>query len=299
MEVDGEAAEAVVEVLHRYGHQGVAIEQRYADDEGLPGDPPPSGPLTVRAYLPDDHEAPAKQREIERAIYFLGKLYPIPEPRFTVIDEEDWAEAWKSNYHPIRIGRHLLIKPAWLDASVGLEDVLIEMDPGMAFGSGTHPSTQLCLEAVEDFCRAGDRVLDLGCGSGILAIAAARLGAHDVLALDNDGMAVQVARQNIRANHVTDRVHAEQGSLETIMAAPRRFDLVLVNILAGVIVEMCQQGLGHVVRPGGRLVAAGIIEDQAQDVVPALEESGLRVEQRRQTHDWTALVARRPPGAGQ
>jgi ribosomal protein L11 methyltransferase len=195
MEVDGEAAEAVAETLRRYGHQGIVIEQRYAEDEGLPGDPPPTGPLTVRAYLPDDAEAPGKRNEIEKALYFLGRLYPLPEPVFTVIDEGDWAEAWKANYQPVRVGRRLLIKPAWLDAPVKPGDVLVELDPGMAFGTGTHPSTQLCLAALEDLAQPAQRVLDLGCGSGILAIAAAKLGATDVLALDTDPVAVRARCQ--------------------------------------------------------------------------------------------------------
>jgi ribosomal protein L11 methyltransferase len=294
MEVDGEAAEALAEALRRYAHLGVVIEQRYAEDEGLPGDPPPEGPLTVRAYLPDDADAPRKQLEIEEALYYLGRIYPMPEPTFTVLDEADWSEAWKAHYQPVRVGRRLLVKPAWLEAPVGPDDVLIELDPGMAFGTGTHPSTQLCLTALEDQVRPGQRVLDLGCGSGILAIAAAKLGASEVLALDVDPVAVWVARENIIANGVEARVRVEQGSLESALSEPLQFDLVLVNILAKVIVEMCAQGLAQVVRPGGRLVAAGIIDEQVSEVRDALESSGLRVETRRQSTDWVALVAGRP-----
>jgi len=298
MVVDGEAAEAVAETLRRYGHQGVVIEQRLADDEGLPGEPLPEGPLTVRAYLPDDAEAPQKRRKIEEALYYLGRLYPLPEPTFTVIDEADWAEAWKANYQPVRVGRRLLVKPAWLEATVAPEDVLIELDPGMAFGTGTHPSTQLCLMAAEDLVGPQQRVLDLGCGSGILAIAAARLGAREVLALDVDPVAVRVARENARANGVGARVTVRQGSLEDALREGRRFDLVLVNILAKVIVEMCHHGLAETVQPGGTLVAAGIIEDQADEVAGALEKAGLPVEARRPSGDWVALVARRPPAPG-
>ena len=195
----------------------------------------------------------------------------------------------------MRGGRKLLVKPAWLEAEISPDDVVIELDPGMAFGTGTHPSTQLCLMALEDLIRPDQRVLDLGCGSGILAIAAARLGATNILALDTDPIAVRVAHENVAANSVRDRVHVEQGSLESQLHAPRRFDLIMVNILANVIIEMCGQGLGHVVRPGGHLVAAGIINEQADEVASALEEAGLQVEARRQSADWVALVTRRRP----
>jgi ribosomal protein L11 methyltransferase len=299
MVVDGEAAEAVAEALRRYGHQGVVIEQRLAEDEGLPGEPLPAGPLTVRAYLPDDADAPQKRRKIEEALYYLGRLYPLPEPTFTAIDEADWAEAWKANYHPVRVGRRLLVKPAWVEATVAAEDVLIELDPGMAFGTGTHPSTQLCLMAAEDLVGPKKRVLDLGCGSGILAIASAKLGASEVLGLDVDPVAVRVARENVRANGVVERVTVQQGSLEDAVREGQRFDLVLVNILAKVIVEMCDHGLAETVQPGGYLVAAGIIEDQADEVAGALQKAGLLVEARRPSADWVALVARHPPPPGQ
>ena len=294
MQVDGEAAEAVAEVLHRYGQQGVVIEQRLGPDEGLPVDALPAGPLTVRAYLPDDADAPGKKQQIREALYFLGKLYPLPEPTFATLEDEDWSEAWKANYEPVRVGRKLLIKPAWLDVVSAPDDVVIELDPGMAFGSGTHPSTQLCLAALEDLIGPAYRVLDLGSGSGLLAIAAARLGATYVLALDVDPLAVQVGRDNVDANRVSQQVHVQSGSLGSVLHAPRRFDLVVVNILAHVIVEMCASGLGSVVRPGGWLIAAGIIHDQANDVVQALEDAGLPVQQRRQAGDWVALLARRP-----
>ena len=289
MRVDGEAAEVVTEVLHRYGHQGVAIEQP------LPGQAGSSdSKLTIRAYLPDDEEAPEKKKEIQETLYYLGKLYPLPEPTFAVIEEADWAEAWKANYQPVRVGRKLLIKPAWLDAQVEPGELLIELDPGMAFGTGTHPSTQLCLAALEDLIEPAYRVLDLGSGSGILSIAAALLGATHVLALDIDPLAVDIGRQNVAANRVEGIVEVERGSLENVLHVPRRFDLLVANILADVIVEMCQGGLGNVVRPGGWLVAAGIIDSQADDVDAAIERAGLQTVERRHSADWVALLARRP-----
>ncbi|MCS7071408.1 MAG: 50S ribosomal protein L11 methyltransferase, partial [Anaerolinea sp.] len=173
------------------------------------------------------------------------------------------------------------------------DDVEIALDPGMAFGTGTHPTTQLCLEALEARIQPGAQVLDLGCGSGILAIGAAKLGAHHVLGLDIDPVAVDVARANSASNGVADRVTIEQGSLENIITSARRFDLIVVNILARTIIQMCDEHLGQTVRPGGIAIFSGIIADQAADVEAALIRTGLTPIHRRQQGDWVAIEARR------
>jgi ribosomal protein L11 methyltransferase len=289
--VDGEAAEAVAEALRRFAYQGICIES-----SGQPtwaGQPLPPAPLVVRAYIPDDSQAPHLLRQIEEALYYLGRLYPIPAPDFRKVHDEDWAEAWKKGYQPVRVGRRLLIKPTWLEADVRPDDIVIEIDPGMAFGTGTHPSTQLCLEALERMVRPWQRVLDLGTGSGILAIAAARLGAKRVLARDIDPIAVEVAAANVHANGVAERVDVQHGSLEGLIHAPRRFDLVVINILAEVIVELCAGGLGYVVWPGECVIASGIIEGQIGQVSDALMRAGLDVVGQEGLADWVALIARR------
>lgn len=294
LSVDGEAAEAVAELLQRYGHQGVAVEQ-----EGIPpeqwddGEAEAPRRLTVRAYFRDDERAEAARLELETALGHLNMLYPMPTPVYRTIKESDWAEAWKAHYHPVRIGRRLLIRPLWAETTA---DGLIEiaLDPGMAFGTGTHPTTQLCLEALEDRLPTGARVLDLGCGSGILAIAAARLGAASVLALDIDPIAVESAQTNIVQNGVAERITVQQGSLESLVTSARRFDLIVVNILAKVIIAMCDQHLGQVVRPGGLALFSGIIEEQADDVEAALRKTGLQPTARRRQSDWLLIEAIRP-----
>ena len=295
MEVDGEAAEAVAEVLQRYGHQGVAIEQAGFYIETWEDEVPPADRLIVRAYLPEDERADAAKHQLEEALWHLGKLYPMPTPQYRVIDEEDWAEAWKVNYHPVHLGRHIFIRPVWIDVAGQPGDVVIALDPGMAFGTGTHPSTQLVLEVTEDLMEAtpGAKVLDLGCGSGILSILAAKMGAANVLALDTDPIAVRSTDENAAANGVSDKITAQTGSLDSLLHAATRFDLALVNILAKVIIAMCGQGLGSVLRPGGVGVFGGIIQEQADEVEAALRTTGLTPYKRRFSGEWVVIEARR------
>ena len=295
LSVDGEAAEAVADLLQRYGHQGVAVEQEdiplEAWDDGA-AEPPKR--LTVRAYFPKDQDSENTKLRLEAALGHMNMMYPMPQPVYRLIDERNWAEAWKTNYNPIRLGAHLLIRPEWVDMALEPDDVEIVLDPGMAFGTGTHPTTQLCLEALEDLVQPGFHVLDLGCGSGILGIAAAKLGAAKVVALDTDPIAVTATEQNSRRNRVEKKINAQQGSLDSLAGSARRFDLVVVNILAHIIIAMCGEHLGEIVRPGGRAILSGIIESQADDVEAALLQTGLEPYRRRQEGDWVAIEARRP-----
>lgn len=294
LEVDGEAAEAVADVLRRYGHQGVVIEQAGFPSEVWPDEIPPAERLIVRAYFPQDDQAEAAQQRLREAIYYMGRLYPMPEPVFNVVREEDWAEAWKAHYHPLRLGKRLYIRPEWRAVDDARpEDIVLVMDPGMAFGTGTHPTTQLCLQSVEDLVstRPGIDVLDLGCGSGILGIAAVRLGARHVLAVDIDGLAVTATRENAARNGVADTITAVQGGLEVVLARGETFDLLLANILAKVIIEMCEQGLGGVVAPGGQAIFSGIILEQADAVETALRAAGLTPTGRRVQGDWVVIEA--------
>ena len=177
------------------------------------------------------------------------------------------------------------------------DDIVLALDPGMAFGTGTHPTTQLCLIAAEELLAGWPAVdvLDLGCGSGILGIAALKLGARRVLALDIDPLAVTSAQENAARNGVADRITVQQGSLETLRGSSRHFDLMLVNILAKAIIEMCDQGLGEALREGGKAIFSGIIEDQADEVEAALRRAGLEPYRRRVQGDWVAIEARKPP----
>ncbi len=281
VQVDGEAAEAVSEVFNRY--YGAVLSTDFDDESGN------AAGTSVKTYLPLDEKGLKTRQRIEEALWHLSQIYPLAPPEFRELSEEDWANAWKKHYHIQRIGQRIVIKPQWQEYAPRPNDVVIELDPGMAFGTGLHPTTQMCLQALEEHLKPGTEVLDLGTGSGILAIAAAKLGAGAVLALDSDPLAVKAARSNVRANGVQDIVTVELGSLDR---APGKFGFVLVNILAKVIIELSAQGLADRVRPSGLLVAAGIIEEQEAEVAAALKEHGLEIIERRQEKDWVTLVGK-------
>jgi ribosomal protein L11 methyltransferase len=279
---DNEAAEAVAEVLSRYAYRGVVIE---AGPEGWN-----AGPVVVRAYLPADDQLRTNKRRIEEALCHLDWIRSVSVPSFRPVAEEDWVEAWKEQLSVLRIGRRIVVRPSWRDYAPEPGDVVIQLDPGMAFGTGLHPTTQMCLLALEELMCPGAAVLDLGTGSGILAIVAAKLGAGRVLAVDRDPVAVKTARGNIVTNGVQRTVGVVRGSLGEVSGS---YDLVVVNILAKVIVEMMREGLATRLHPGGSLITAGIIADQESEVVAALEQEGLTAVGRQQREDWVCLVANR------
>lgn len=283
--VDGEAAEAVSELFNRYGRGGAVVEHRLVDGLGAHDD---VDDLAVKTYIPADDLA--LKRRIEEGLWHLGQLYPIPEPTFAVLVEADWAEAWKAHYAVLHVGRRTVIVPQWQSYDPQVDEVVIVLDPGMAFGTGTHPTTQLCLSALEKAIRPGMRVLDLGAGSGVLSIAAAKQGAAAVHALDIDEIAVASARKNIVANDVQECVHVAAGSLE---GADGTYDLVLVNILARVILGLLEDGLADALKPGGTVIASGIIDTQEPEVRAAFEARGIDVLDRLVQRDWVALVGRR------
>jgi len=295
---DGEGAEAVSELFNCYnagagGHGGAVVEIGGFDALGELMQPM----VTVRTYLPATEEGRALCRRIKEGLWLLGLLYPLPEAQVRELGETDWAEAWKAHYRPLRIGQRLVITPSWLTPEAAPGDVVIELDPGTAFGSGSHPSTHLCLTLLEQYLRPGDTVLDLGTGSGILAIAAAKLGADFVLARDIDPIAVRVARENVEHNGVAHLVQVEEGSLPAPGSEPEAWNLILVNILAEVIMKLLGQGLAALLAPGGRLILSGIIEPRAPEVEVALQARRLTIIERLEEGDWLAFLAERPSDA--
>jgi len=296
--VDGEMAEAVAEVLARFIPDGVVIESTAVVPGADGADGHAVGPLRVYGYLPLDDRLEENRSRLEESLWYLGRIRPLPAPQFRPIQQEDWSAAWKQHYQPIAIGQRLMVVPAWLEPPVE-QRIPIHIDPGMAFGTGTHPSTQLCLELIEEIIGTqripgSIDVIDVGSGSGILSIAALKLGARRALGIDIDADAIRAARQNAERNGVADRLDLGLGSLAEIQAgvfALQQAPLVLANILAPVIVRLLGQGLAGLLAPQGALVLAGILDEQAEDVEKALQDQGLQLVERRQQGDWVALWA--------
>ena len=214
--------------------------------------------------------------------------------------------AWRLIYQPARIGRRFVVVPTWMEQEYAADpdapraEFVLVMDPGKAFGTGSHPTTQMCVRLLEEFVRPGDRVLDLGCGSGILSIAAARLGAGRVLGLDIDPEAIRVTTANAASNAAA-QVEPRQGSLDLIMPRgggddPPQFEVVVANVLTSFILAALDYGLARTVAPGGRLILSGIRLDELARVEAAVTAAGLAVVERRQDIKWAALAAERKNG---
>jgi ribosomal protein L11 methyltransferase len=299
--VNGELAEAVADVLARFAYSGVMMEQgvKYTDDEDAGT---PTGPITVRAYLEVDDQLEETRQKLEESLYYLGMIQPLPAASYKEIADQNWMEAWKQHYNPILIGKSLVIVPAWME-SPEPDRIAIKIDPGMAFGTGTHPTTQLCLELMEEYFeklsvvnRQLSIVIDVGCGSGILSIAAIKLGAARALGVDIDPGSIVNARENAATNQVGDELILDVGSLQEILDGKFAFSkapLVVANILAPVIIRLFDAGLVDLIENDGAVVLSGILQEQAQSVIEAGQAKGLKMIDRRQMGDWVALTMSR------
>jgi ribosomal protein L11 methyltransferase len=296
--LDGELAEAVSEVMARFAPDGVVIESTAVTSNPDDSEGHAVGPLRVCAYLLADDNVEETRKKLAEALWYLGRISPIPSPQYRLVKQTDWSEAWKQHYHPIAIGKSLMIIPAWLE-SPDPGRIAVRIDPGMAFGTGTHPTTQLCLELVEEAIQRAsgplEAVIDVGCGSGILSTAAIKLGVGRALGVDVDPEAITASRENAALNGVAAQLEVGLGSLAEIRSGAfsmQRAPLVLANILATVVIRLLDEGLGDLVTPGGSLVLSGILEEQSPEVEAALVKHGLLLVDKRQSGDWVALLAR-------
>ncbi len=319
-----EAVEELSELLSRYAPGGVALEEPITLlDDGQEYHIQPDQPVMVRAYLLVDGSEEEARLRIQEGIWHLGQIGPnfVGTLSSRYVDEEDWANAWKEYYHVLHVGRRVVIKPSWREYTPQPGEVVLELDPGMAFGTGLHPTTHMCLEQLEQRVQPGMRVLDVGTGSGILALTAAKLGAASVLALDVSTVAVEAARSNARANGLEERVSVQLGTLavppvppasvpvndsppgtaalqgagDLLLVPPASvpvYDLVVANIIARVIAELAP-ALVASLAPDGILIASGIIDERLPLAEDALRDAGAQNIQRVQEGDWFTLVGQR------
>lgn len=289
---NGEIGEAVAEVMARFAENGVVIESITEFDQKA-YEQVETDKVRVLCYLNNDENVEQKSLQLQESLWHLSQISPIAAPQLQTIQDEDWMASWKNNYKPIKVGKNWLILPAWIEPDPSETRQIIRIDPAMAFGTGTHPSTQLCLLAIEDYLKVGQDVIDLGCGSGILAIAALKLGASYALAVDTDDLAVEATKKNAIINKIHTNLASHRGSLDDILHGDyviRQAPLVLANILAPVLIQLLKEGLARTITPGGKLVMAGILETQAESVIQASKTAGLNLVNQYQQDDWVALV---------
>lgn len=299
-----EATESVANILHEAGASGVVIEDseepdRIREDQfgeiyDLDKNDFPADGVIVKAYLPINSFLIETMSEIEQSIAELpsfGLNVGRNEIKTSEVDDEDWATAWKKYYHPVKISGRFTIVPTWEDyVPVASDELIIELDPGMAFGTGTHPTTVLCIQALEKYIRQDDIVIDVGTGSGVLSIAAAMLGAKQVSALDLDYVAVTAAKENIELNKVGAIVEVSQGNLlESIDIKP---NLIVANILADVIMSFSADA-ASILPEDGLFIVSGIIGDKRDEVKNDLVNKGFEIIESVLMEDWVAIVAKK------
>jgi len=284
----GEQAEVVAEILNRYAHQGVVIERDLQARE--------KNQMKVFAYLLEDDTLEHKKQEIEKAIFYLDKILPVPAPTYRQIRDEDWMASWKKFYKPVEIGQRLIIIPAWFDMKEKNVRIPVRINPGMAFGTGTHPTTQLSLELLEKYVQPGMKMIDVGCGSGILSIAGILLGASHSIAVDISEAALLSTAENTALNGIQDKVETGQASIREIRTgkfSAQEVPLVVANILLKVLEDLFDLGMGELVSADGHLLISGILNDQVDEIEKkALANGFTRVEQITQG-DWSGLAFRK------
>ncbi len=290
--VEQEAAEPVASALRGIVPGGLVLESNY--DGVFPHElDVVKVPVRVYGYLPVDKKLENRQRDIARALNHLEVNFLLPDPVYSPLDEQDWTTAWQKDYHPIPLGSLLIVVPSWLE-NPSPERVPVYLDPGMAFGSGTHPTTQLSLILLEE-CLAENpaaEMLDIGCGSGILSIAGAKLGVSSVLGLDTDPDAIKVSLANAEKNQVGDKTSFALGSVKELIGKEFQFSrapLVVANIIAPILTRLFEEGLRDTVSPAGNLILSGILHEQLPGILTLLDEHSFKLKTQLQQGEWAGL----------
>ena len=290
VEAPPEYVEPLTHIFYRYGEGGVAIESPadFSPDEGERAPQPKT--LKVVTFVPLDESATSRKSNIEIAVRLVAHFASISEIKEREVEEEDWESNWKEYFHPIRVGSNLVICPTWRSHKSLEGDVLIKLDPGMAFGTGHHPTTRMCMELLETLIVGGEKVIDVGCGSGILSISAAKLGAGDILGIEVESRSVEVALENCKLNGISPQVTILNGSFPEIRVENASFDVALANIAAKVVINLSEYIAGAVTI-GGRLVLSGILKDTLKDVEKEYFLYGVHFDKVLVDGDWTAVLA--------
>lgn len=299
-DVPEEHADVVAEFLTRLSGTGVCVDNQSVDAFS-PSEIPDSIRVVIKAYLPADTDPAPRMGELETFIAELSRRHPdasFGRPALATVTSEDWSSSWKVHFKPLRIGKHLLIVPTWEETAPLPGDLVLRIDPGMAFGTGGHETTRLCLELLENIMEqdgpaTAPSLLDLGTGSGILAMAASLLGAGRILALDIDPDAVEVARENLALNELSERVECGTAPLESL---EERFDIILANILAEELVRLAPH-LTKRLLPGGALVLSGILAEKEQLVKQGFASQPLRYCRTVHAGEWVAMLYRCEAGS--
>ncbi|MGY4690361.1 50S ribosomal protein L11 methyltransferase [Salibacterium sp. K-3] len=297
-----EAVEPISNILHESGASGVVIEDSedvYRDWDGtedeivdLDGSGYPEEGVVLKSYFAESSFVGETLEDIKQSINDL-LLHDIDigrnEVTITEVEQEDWAHAWKQYYKPVKVTDTLTITPSWEPyVPKSRDERVIELDPGMAFGTGTHPTTVLCLQTLEGEIKGGEHVIDVGTGSGVLAVGAAKFGAAGVLGLDLDQTAVDAARENTAFNQVEETVTIKQNNL--LDGQTEQADIVVANILADIIVRLAPDAW-KALKPEGIFIASGIISGKKKEVLDALEKEHFEIRSTRDMEDWTAVTA--------
>ena len=296
-----EAMDLVSEILQELGAAGVVIEDPALLNEYIRSglwdytdlkESEETEVVRVKAYWALDEELEGKLQNLSERLASLAQ-HGIDKGAGAVswkaVADEDWAETWKEFFHTEKIGARTVIKPTWEEYEAKAGEIVVELDPGAAFGTGQHATTSLCIRALEDLVRPGMTVFDVGTGSGVLAIVAAKLGAKRVEAVDFDPVAVRVARENVRQNGAEDIVHTERSDL--LKSVEGEADLIIANIIADIIVRLFGEVKGSLAA-GGTMLLSGIIEDRLADVVEAAGRYGFSVEKIEQEKGWAAVIVK-------
>ena len=287
------AGDLIAGVFFDFELQGVVVEDPQLEPEDEWAEDAVARPAAhaVIGYLPEDERLDSRRAVMEAEVARLGNhIGLIYRLSYRAVDEQNWAESWKAFFWPQKIGERIVVKPSWRDYASRPGEIVLELDPGMAFGTGTHPTTALCVQLIERHLNPGDAFLDIGTGSGILLLAAAKLGAGRLCGGDRDEMAVRVAAENLRRNGIEDRrVCLAQGSLAAPFRGP--FEVVAANILTHVIIELLVD-VARLLKPGGRFICSGIIDPNRDLVVAKMRDVGFEIIEIRQKEGWVAVAGK-------